>query len=442
MRTRKMSQCVEQIRHVCTLGAFESVLAIKRAVPIVHAGPGCVAKLWTTLGSQNGHQGSGYVGGHAIPCTNASEKEVVFGGTDQLRKVITNTFDVIDGDLFVVLTGCTSDIIGDDVGEITRKFQAQGKPIVYVETGGFKGSNLIGHELVLGAIIDQHLQPQEVEPGLVNIWSSVPYQNTFWSGDIEQLNILISSLGLKPNVVFGPDSSVDAINEIPKAQYNLVISPWVGLRTAEQLKNKFGTPFLHYPALPIGPTETSNFLRTVGEFAGIDPAVVENVIRKQEDRYFYYLERAADTLLETRLLPRRFITVADSLYALGIARFLTNDMGLIPEKQFITDDTPNDYQSGVAAEFEQFTSGIVAETVFSNDGGYVEEEIRKLKIRSRPLILGSSWERVVARDLNAYQLSVSAPIGNELVLSKSYVGYNGALQLVEDIYSVVLNDFM
>ena len=34
-----MPQVVEQIRHVCTLGAFESVLAIKRAVPIMHADP-------------------------------------------------------------------------------------------------------------------------------------------------------------------------------------------------------------------------------------------------------------------------------------------------------------------------------------------------------------------------------------------------------------------
>ncbi|MNI52520.1 Nitrogenase component 1 type Oxidoreductase [compost metagenome] len=84
----------------------------------------------------------------------------------------------------------------------------------------------------------------------------------------------------------------------------------------------------------------------------------------------------------------------------------------------------------------------MAETVFSNDGGYVEQELRKLKLRSRPLILGSSWERAVARDLNAYQLSISAPIANQLVLSKSYVGYDGALHLTEDIYSVVLNDFM
>ncbi len=437
-----MSQVVEQIRHVCTLGAFESVLAIKRAVPIIHAGPGCGAKLWTTLGLQNGCQGSGYVGGHAIPCTNASEREVVFGGNDRLREVITNTFDVIDGDLFVVMTGCTSDIVGDNVGDVVSKFKKQNKPIVHVETGGFKGSNLLGHELLLEAIINQFLKPaNKIEKGLVNLWSVVPYQNTYWSGDIEQLISLVSSIGLKPNVIFGPSGGVDALKKVPQAEFNLLISPWVGLKNVKQLQDKFNTPYLHYPVLPIGPTETSKFLRTVAEFAGIHSSIVEEVIQNQEDRYYYYIERASDNLLETRLMPRRFVTISDSLYALGIARYLTNDMGLIPEKQFITDNTPLEHQKSVSLEFEDFTDDIRAEAVYSNDGGFVEEELRKMKFRSRPLILGSAWDRVVAKDLKAYQLSVSAPVSDHMVLSKSYVGYDGGLHLTEDIYSVVLQDF-
>ena len=38
---------VEQIRHVCALGALQSVLAIPRSVPILHAGPG--KGRWTPL---------------------------------------------------------------------------------------------------------------------------------------------------------------------------------------------------------------------------------------------------------------------------------------------------------------------------------------------------------------------------------------------------------
>jgi nitrogenase molybdenum-iron protein beta chain len=437
-----MTEAVEQIRHVCTLGAFESVLAINRAVPILHAGPGCGAKLWTTLGQQNGCQGSGYVGGHAIPCTNVSEKEVVFGGIEELRRLVDNTFKVIDGDLFVVLTGCTSDIVGDDVGEVVSKFQKQGKPIVHVETGGFKGSNLEGHELVLEAIIDQYLQPKsDIEEGIVNIWTVLPYQNTFWAGDIEEIKKLVSSLGLRPNVIFGPEGGIEALDKVPQAEFNLLLSPWVGLKTVKQLKDKFGTPYFHYPTLPVGPTETSKFLRALGEYAGIEAAFVENIIKKEEDRYYYYIERAADVLLETRLLPRRFITVADSIYGLGISKFLVNDLGLIPEKQFITDNIPNEHQSALTKEFENFSNDITAEVVYTNDGGAVEENLRNIKYRSRPLIIGSGWDRKVARDIKGYQLSIATPITDRMVLSRSYVGYEGGLRLTEDIYTVVLQDF-
>lgn len=437
-----MSRFVEQVRHVCALGGYQSVLAIEKAAPILHAGPGCGQKLWRTLGSANGCQGSGYVGGHSVPCTNIGEKEVIFGGDDRLRDIVSNALKVIDAGLFVILTGCTSDIVGDDVSEVARRFQEQGKPVVAVETGGFKGSNLFGHELVLDAIIEQYLQPAaEKEARLVNIWAVVPYQDPFWVGNLREIEKLVALLGLTPNIIFGPGNGLEALRRVPKAQFNLLVSPWVGLKNVKHLEAKFGTPYLHYPVLPIGPTETANFLRTVGTYAGIEGKRVEKIINKLEQDYYYYIDRAADSLLETQLMPRRFVSIADSFYALGVARFLINDLGLLPETQYITDGVAEEYQDSITAEFKNFEDGIEAKVVFSNDGGEIHEDIRKLTFRSRPLILGSAWDRVLSREINGYQLSLATPVTNRLVLNRSYVGYEGALRLIEDIYSLVLEDF-
>jgi nitrogenase molybdenum-iron protein beta chain len=437
-----MTQFIEQVRHVCSLGALQSVLAIDRAVPILHAGPGCGQKLWGALGFQNGCQGSGYVGGHSVPCTNIGEKEVIFGGDDRLKSIVDNSLKVIDADLFVILTGCTSDIVGDDVGEVARRFQEKGKPVVYAETGGFKGTNFFGHELIVDAIIDQYLQPAPaVQPGLVNIWSVVPFHDPFWVGNLQAIEGLLAELGLVPNVIFGPGNGLAALHKVPQAQFNLLVSPWVGLKNVQHLQEKFGTPYLHYPVLPIGPTETGKFLRTVGQYAGVEEKRVEKVIAKHEAEYYYYIERSADVLLETRLLPRRFVTIADSFYALGVAKFLINDLGLLPETQYITDGVAEEYQAGIAAEFANFTDRITAKVVFTSDGGAAHEDIRTIKFRSRPLILGSAWDRVLSEELKGYQLSLSMPVSDRLVLDRSYVGYNGALRLVEDIYSVVLADF-
>ena len=437
-----MSNIVEQLRHACALGSYESILAIEGAVPIVHSGPGCVSKIWSTLGIQNGCQGTGHIGGHSIPCTDAGEKEVIFGGTDRLEKVISNSFKVMDADLYVVLTGCTSDIVGDYVGEVVDRFKAQGKPIVYAETGGFKGSNFIGHELVIDAIIDQYLKPSDkIDEGLVNIWATVPYQDTFWSGNLETIEKLLNSIGVRTNIIFGHGRGINALNKVPKAQYNLLISPWIGLKNVKHLKEKFGTEFLQYPVLPIGPKETGKFLRTIGEFLGIDKSIIEREIEKQEDRYFYYLERAADVLLETRLLPKHFVTIADSTYALAISKFLINDLGLLPARQFITEDVSKQYEKKVKESFSGFYNNIVPEIQFTSDSGDINSYLKDTDFRTKPLILGSGWDRVISKDIKGYELSISAPVSDRMVLDRSYLGYDGGMRLIEDIYTVVLQDF-
>ena len=437
-----MTQIIDQIRHVCTLGGLQSVLAIERAIPVLHAGPGCGQKLWGAVGLQNGGQGSGYAGGHTVPCTNTTERDVVFGAVDKLETTIENAFKVIDADLFAVLTGCASDIVGDDVGDVVRRFQKEGKPIVYAETGGFKGSNFLGHEMVLESIFDQYLEPAaEKIPGLVNVWASVPYQDPFWTGVYADLGELLRSIGLTPNIIFGRGGGVAALKRVPAAQFNLLVSPWVGLKGVQQLEREFGTPFLHYPVLPIGPTETGKFLRAVAAYAELSPAVVEAFIGEREEVYYHYIERAAEVLLETRFLPRHFTTVADSAYSLALAKFLVSDLGLIPDRLYLVDGTPEDRQDEVRDYFRDLGEGIGAEVLFTPDGGEAQEKIRATRFRSRPLILGSSWERVLTKELNAFVLSVSMPVSDRLLFDRSYVGYTGALRLVEDIYSVILSDF-
>ena len=320
-----MTNLIDQPRYVCALGAMQTVSSIERAVPILHAGPGCGAKLSLGMTEGNGGQGSGYISYHIFPSSNISEKEVIFGGEKRLKETIENALKVIDADFFVVLTGCVSEIVGDDVQEVVKSFANAGKPVIYAETAGFKGNNLIGHELVINAIIEQYLKPASVVDKLVNIWATVPAHDAFWYGNLIHLEKLISEIGLIPNTIFGPRKGLKTIDKIPQASFNLLISPWVGLKNVELLKQKFGTPYLHYPVLPIGPQETGNFLRTVAQFGGISPSIVEAVIKKHEDEYYYFIERAADTFLETRSIARRFVTLCTGGFPLSGKRY-----GIVP----------------------------------------------------------------------------------------------------------------
>ena len=61
----------------------------------------------------------------------------------------------MEGDLYAVLTGCTSGIIGDDVENLVEEFKRKDIPIVYVETSGFKGDSYFGYEASLTELVKQ-----------------------------------------------------------------------------------------------------------------------------------------------------------------------------------------------------------------------------------------------------------------------------------------------
>ncbi len=431
-----MAKLLDRQKYTCALGAMQTVQAITRAVPILHSGPGCAQKLCGTIGS------SGYFSPNIFPCTSINEKDVVFGGVKKLRSTIENALKVIDADLYVVLTGCIPEIVGDDAGEVVSEFKNADKPVIYASTAGFKGNNYRGHEQVIDAIIDQYLEKSdEKQEGLVNIWADVPYQDLFWLGNIRELEKLIMEIGLTPNTIFGYNRGIDRIDLIPKAQFNLLVSPWVSLTNMKKMERKLGIPYLHYPTLPIGAFETSKFLREVGKFAGVSEEKVEKVIDEHEKYYYYLIERYADMFLEQRVMAKQFSVVSDAQYALGITKFLVNDLGLIPAKQFVSDDTPKQYQDAIRKEFENLNYGIKAEVVFETDGFKVQEEIRNHDYHGYPLVLGSYYEKEVTNELAGHYLNISYPVNDKVVMDDFYVGYTGGIRLIEDIYSVALQRF-
>jgi nitrogenase molybdenum-iron protein beta chain len=254
---------------------------------------------------------------------------------------------------------------------------------------------------------------------------------------------LLGGLGLRANVLFGHGSGgVAAWKQIPAAAFNLVLSPWAGVEIARRLEERFGTPWLHHPVLPIGAVETSRFLRSVADFARLPSAAVESYIHEQEAYFYHFLDRAADFFLEMRWdLPSRFITIADAAYSLGISVFLVNELGLLPSRQFVTGDPPETSRPALEAQFAALAPGIRAEVSFLQDGGAIAQAIRTLPDLHSPLIIGSSWDRDLARELRGYHLSIALPVTNRLVLDRAYAGYAGGLRLIEDLYAAVLSTY-
>jgi nitrogenase molybdenum-iron protein beta chain len=443
IETAPKTNSIQQIRYVCAIAAMHSASAIPGVIPIVHCGPGCADKQFMNLAFYNGFQGGGYGGGAVVPSTNSRELDVVFGGEERLRELIKASLKILDADLFVVLTGCISDLVGDDVGSIVREFQDQGISIVYAETGGFKGNNFAGHELVTRAIIDQYVGDYDgpKEQGSVNVWSLLPYHNTFWRGDLTEIKRILEGIGLKVNILFGQESKgVAEWKDIPKAQFNLVLSPWLGLQTAKHLEDKYGQAFLHVPVIPIGAKETSVFLRKVAHFAELDIAKVEAFIQQEEKNYYHYLEGFSDFYAEYWWgLPAKFAVIGDSGYNLALTKFLVNQLGIIPGKQIITENPPEEYREAIRKQYQTIAEDVFTDVEFEEDSYAIHQKIRQTNFGHKPPILfGTTWERDLAKELKGAIVEVGFPASYEVVLSRSYVGYRGALTLLEKIYTTTV----
>ncbi|GHU41523.1 hydrogenase [Clostridia bacterium] len=441
-----MSNVIEQERYTCAIGALQSVVAIPKAVPILHSGPGCGDMIAGFF-----ERSTGYAGGPTSPCTNFSEKEVVFGGIDRLREIVTNTYKVLDTDLQVILTGCTAGIVGDDVDSLADEFREEGKPIVSVETAGFKCSNYEAHSLVVNAIVDQYVNvyknenESRSEQATVNLFASLPYQDPFWKGNLAEYKRLLEGLGLKVHILFGPLSGgVKEWQHIPRANFNILVSPWYGLPIVEHLKVKYKQPYTWFPYIPIGANASEEFLQQVLDFAleqgaGVDKEKAEDFIKKESEAYYEEIDNLATFLLEFRYgLPNHVHIFHDAGYVSGLSRFLLHEVGIVPKEQYITDNTPKKFQEQIRERITAISEKRQIPVSFEPDAGLAQENLRNLKHTGRGLIIGSGWEKELAKEKDYDFLSAALPSPYRLVMTTNYAGFSGGLRVIEDIYHNVL----
>jgi len=437
-----MSGYIEQPRYSCAFAAQQTVLAIPKAIPIAHCGPGCVSRTFMFSGTGAGYQGEGYAGGGTVTCTNTNEHDVVFGGGEKLKKFINGALKVLKGDLYVVMSGCTAGIIGDDVEQIASEFAQEGAPVIGVDTSGFRGNSYVGHELVLKEIIKQFVGKSgtelKVRKGLVNVFASVPSQNPFWRGDLEEIKRILELIGLEVNILFGSGSAgISEWRDIPNAEFNLVLSSWVGEGAAKLLKTKYGTPYLHIPYIPTGAAATSRVLREIAAFAGIDGEKTEKIIEREERRFYSYFVSLADFFADYRNnIPYELYIVSDSSYAIGVGDFLVNELGFTPEGIYIT-DTPDESAKKIILEtFSKLGEEFTGKIIFEDDGGIIQSDIRKRLNGSRKAaIFGSLWEDALAKETGNLSYHLSLPLLNDIITNRSFVGYNGGIRLMEELYA-------
>ncbi|MCR5614159.1 nitrogenase component 1 [Treponema sp.] len=441
-----MSLVTENPRGGCVLSGINSVLAaIDHVCPILHSGPGCCMQTTAAEQGQSGHKHACFVSGVSLPSSNMLEKEVVFGGVNKLRTTIQGAIDIIDAQAYFVLTGCTAGIIGDDIQSVVDEFTENGHKVFAIDTPGFAGDSLLGYETVWNTFIDKVIQPARPEnergtqsgPGadsdasrpLVNLFGVVPYHDPFWAGTLEELDRILSRLGLRVNTFFTKHQGLDVIEHCSEAALNIIVNPWLFKGPAEKFEKKFGVPSIRFPHLPVGATDTTKFVRQVAEALKLDNALVEKVISEEEDYVYSYLAQSIG-----QLSWKRFAVAGDASNAIALTRYLANDYSFSPVLVIITEQIwrPEDKER-ITKAITDLEYATPPKIVFASDQWEINQAIKN-ESEEITLLVGSTNEKEVALEKGIQYLNATFPMNERLVFNRTYAGYRGSLTLTEDLY--------
>lgn len=429
-------EIAEAPRFTCALGgAYAATLATYGNIPILHSGAGCGMANAHGMTFAAGLNTGGAQGTTATPCSCLVEEHVIFGGETKLRDIIASTIELMRGEMFTVISGCVPALIGDDVDAVVREFQDQ-VPVIHVRTSGFAGTSYLGYEAYFDAVIDQFLSRDEYQhqPKVkkrVNILGIVPNQHISWKGDLVNIKELLAKIGVEANTIFLDFNGLESLENIPTAELNLVLNPWVGIKTAQKLEEVYGTPYELFGAAPLGPRDSSEFLRKVGKKLGVRKAKVEAVVAEEERSVYRFTEYLAEAFMIS--LPHAYYAVvADSRTAVEFVRYGANELGWNPEIVFVTDNPPEEYREAVNAALTQNLEGVVIpEVVFEIDSHKIRQELSKHTLQ---VLLASSLEKYIAEEeLSAVQLSVAYPTYDRVIVDRSYAGYRGGIAFYEDL---------
>jgi nitrogenase molybdenum-iron protein beta chain len=418
-------------RGTCVLGGINSVLsAVNRLCPIYHSGPGCCMQTSAGESTQAGLKSPTFVSSVSLPCTNMLEKEIVFGGEKKLRDEIDGSLEIIDADAFFILTGCTAGIIGDDVASVAREYQMKGHPVYPIPTPGFSGDSFYGFEVAFKTFADHIIEktPDKM-PNLVNLLGIIPYHDPHWLGSLEELTRILRKLGLEVNTFFSENQGIGNIRSAGKAAVNIIVNPWLLKDFSLDMEEKFGVKSVRFPGVPIGATQTSSFVRTVGKTLELDPALVEKVIL-EEERYVYgYYETIVGGLSW-----KRFAVAAESGTAVAITQFLANDFSMTPVVTIVTEpvwrSTDQEY---ISAHIRDMEYADPPDVFFLPDYYEITRKIKEYE--GITLLIGSSLERELAMELGIQCHVMTFPMTDSLVLNRTYAGYRGSLTIVEDLFN-------
>jgi nitrogenase molybdenum-cofactor synthesis protein NifE len=220
-------------------GAQISLFPYADAAHLVHGPITCLGASWETRATGTSWPGRDLT--RMGFTTDISLNDVVFSGEEKLARAIDYIMAHYAPQAVFVYATCVTALIGDDIDLVCRQAaQRHGVPMVPVHAPGFVGSKNLGSRLGGEAVL-AHLvgtaEPEYTTPFDINLIGD--YNVT---GDMWQYTPLLEELGIRVLSTLSGDGRVAQIRTAHRARLNVLVCAKSLVSLTRKMEERYGIP--------------------------------------------------------------------------------------------------------------------------------------------------------------------------------------------------------
>lgn len=417
------------------VGAMYAALGIHNCLPHSHGSQGCCAYHRSALTRH-------YKDPVMATTSSFTEGASVFGGQANLVESINNIFSVYGPDVVAVHTTCLSEVIGDDLGQIIKKAEAdgripKGKRVIHTNTPSFKGSHVTGFSNMTQSMVQYFSEKSGKRQNRINV---IP--GFVEPSDMTEIKRIMAAMGIKgtlfpdtSDVVNGPldgrfhmfpkgGATVADITAAGDNLFTVALGRTASLAGAKLLDTKCSVPF-EALELPIGIQATDALVDCLRKAAGV--GVPESLMVERG--------QLVDVLTDMHqyFYGKTVALAGDPDQLVALVQFLT-DLGM--KVLYVVTGTP------AGAKFEDRIRALAGpETIVkAGQGADLYAFHQLIKGKKPDLLFGNTYVKYIARDEDIPLVRTGFPIYDRM--GHQYfplVGYRGGLRLLEKILTALLD---